>query len=46
MCALRNQDQGVIELSQFDYLPILIDSFLMPCLLNGALYPHLCKQEL
>ena len=29
MCALKNQDQGIIELSQTDYLPILIDSFLI-----------------
>ena len=28
MYALKNQDQGINTLSQTDYLPILIDSFL------------------
>ena len=29
MCALKIEDQGTITLSQMDYLPILIDSFLV-----------------
>lgn len=29
MCALKNEDQGTITLSQMDYLPILIESFLV-----------------
>jgi site-specific recombinase XerD len=29
MCALKIEDQGTIALSQTDYLPILIDSFLV-----------------
>ncbi len=29
MCALKTQDQGLIELLQTDYLPILVESFLI-----------------
>ena len=29
MYALKSQDQGIITLSQQDYLPILIESFLI-----------------
>src|SRR5690606_6919043 len=29
MCALKTQDQGIIVLPQQDYLPILIESFLI-----------------
>ena len=29
MCALKIEDQGTIKLSQMDYLPIVIDSFLV-----------------
>jgi len=29
MCALNTQDQGLITLSQQDYLPILVESFLI-----------------
>jgi hypothetical protein len=29
MCALKTEDQGIIDVSQMDYLPIVIDSFLV-----------------
>jgi hypothetical protein len=29
MCALNTQDQGIIVLPQQDYLPILVESFLI-----------------
>jgi hypothetical protein len=29
MCALKIEDQGTINFSQMDYLPILIESFLV-----------------
>ncbi len=29
MCALKTQDQGTIVLSQDDYLPIVVESFLV-----------------
>ena len=31
MSVLKTQDQGIIILSQQDYLPILVESFLIDC---------------
>lgn len=29
MCALKTQDQGIIDVYQMDYLPVVISSFLV-----------------
>jgi hypothetical protein len=38
MYALKSQDQGLITLSQQDYLPILVESFLIDRRSQGLLY--------
>lgn len=35
MSVLKTQDQGIIILSQQDYLPILVESFLIDCKAQG-----------
>ena len=36
MSTLKSQDQGIIKLSQMDYLPIVIESFLIDRKAQGS----------